>query len=51
MLKVEKINAEYGDVQVLWEVSFDVREGGDCCNCWLQWCWKNNYAKSAGRAP
>lgn len=26
MLKVEKINAAYGDVQVLWDISFDVRE-------------------------
>lgn len=26
MLKVNKINVSYGDVQVLWEVSFEVRE-------------------------
>jgi branched-chain amino acid transport system ATP-binding protein len=28
MLKVEKINAAYGDVQVLWDVSFNVEERG-----------------------
>lgn len=27
MLKVEKINAAYGDVQVLWDISFEVEEG------------------------
>ena len=28
MLKVENVNAYYGDVQVLWNVSFEVGEGG-----------------------
>ena len=27
MLKVEKIDVAYGDVQVLWDVSFEVRQG------------------------
>jgi len=27
MLKVENINVFYGDLQVLWGVSFEVREG------------------------
>ncbi len=27
MLKVENINMSYGDLQVLWDVSFEVREG------------------------
>ncbi|MEM2936467.1 MAG: ABC transporter ATP-binding protein [Candidatus Bathyarchaeia archaeon] len=27
MLSVEGLNASYGDVQVLWDVSFDVKEG------------------------
>ncbi len=27
MLKVEGLNVSYGDLQVLWDVSFEVKEG------------------------
>ena len=31
MLKVNSINVSYGDAQVLWDVTFDVREEEICC--------------------